>query len=299
MTGWMYFTSEDSSYYKEKKAEESWPPRFWKFVLQTAEDPACEVAFADVRRLGRIRLIDCDGKAIRQTAPLSKNGPDPMADRGIVTKEWLMEKARSKRIPIKAFLLDQSIISGIGNWVGDEILFDAKIHPEQTSNSLSDAQLTQLHKSVLSVCSIAVDTLAESSKFPETWLMKHRWNKGKKGQNKLPNGQTIKFLTVGGRTSAFVPSVQKMTGPVAADVEDSGEENGSEGESKSVQRKRKAGKEPPAEGGPGKEAKAEVKQEPDAGKKANKKKVKVSAEANGSSENTPVGRRRSARVSGL
>lgn len=69
------------------------------------------------------------------------------------------------------------------------------------------------------VCSTAVELLAESDKFPETWLFKHRWGKGKKDDpKKLPNGAKIEFLTVGGRTSAVVPSVQKKAGKVAADV---------------------------------------------------------------------------------
>jgi len=48
--------------------------------------------------------------------------------------------------------------------------------------------------------------------------MKHRWNKGKKNANVLPNGDKIIHLKVGGRTSAVVPNVQKKTGPVAGDV---------------------------------------------------------------------------------
>jgi formamidopyrimidine-DNA glycosylase len=63
--------------------------------------------------------------------------------------------------------------------------------------------------------------LAESEKFPEHWLFKHRWGKGKKNKpSALPNGEKIVFLTVGGRTSAVVPSVQKKTGPVAKDIGD-------------------------------------------------------------------------------
>jgi formamidopyrimidine-DNA glycosylase len=50
--------------------------------------------------------------------------------------------------------------------------------------------------------------------------MKHRWNKGKKGANVLPNGDKIIHLKVGGRTSAVVPNVQKKTGPVAGDVKE-------------------------------------------------------------------------------
>ena len=99
----------------------------------------------------------------------------------------------------------------------DEILFHARIHPEQYTGSFSDAQLDQLHKSLLHICAIAVETLADQEKFPKEWLMKYRWGKGQKG-NKLPTGEAITFLTVGGRTSAVVPSLQKKSGPVAGDV---------------------------------------------------------------------------------
>jgi formamidopyrimidine-DNA glycosylase len=71
------------------------------------------------------------------------------------------------------------------------------------------------------VCSTSVDLLADSDKFPEDWLFKHRWNKSKKNQTSvLPNGNKIVFLTVGGRTSAVVPAVQKKTGPVAKEIDD-------------------------------------------------------------------------------
>lgn len=71
---------------------------------------------------------------------------------------------------------------------------------------------------MMSICQTAVDLLADSSKFPDDWMFKHRWGKGKKdGPTALPNGEKITFLTVGGRTSCVVPSVQKKTGAVAGD----------------------------------------------------------------------------------
>lgn len=101
----------------------------------------------------------------------------------------------------------------------DEVLYHAKLHPEQYSDTFSDAQLKQLRESILYVCQTAVDLLADSSKFPEEWLFNHRWGKGKKDAPKsLPNGEKITFLTVGGRTSCVVPSVQKKTGAVAGDL---------------------------------------------------------------------------------
>lgn len=61
--------------------------------------------------------------------------------------------------------------------------------------------------------------LGDSTKFPDDWLFNHRWGKGKKdAPGTLPNGAKITFLTVGGRTSCVVPSVQKKTGAVAGEI---------------------------------------------------------------------------------
>ncbi|KAJ9307504.1 hypothetical protein DTO217A2_2976 [Paecilomyces variotii] len=222
MAGWMKIRDADTYYYRTDKPEDKdWPPKYWKFLLETDEDPKTEAAFVDFRRLARIRLVDCPADDIRKHSPLKENGPDPVADKDTVTEEWLKEKVKSKKVPIKALLLDQANISGIGNWMGDEILYHAKIHPEQYSNTLTDDQIKELHSSIHYVCDTSVELLADSEKFPEDWLFKHRWGKGKKNKPAvLPNGEKIVYLTVGGRTSAVVPSVQKKTGPVAKDVSD-------------------------------------------------------------------------------
>ncbi|KAL8937664.1 MAG: hypothetical protein Q9216_004316 [Gyalolechia sp. 2 TL-2023] len=230
MAGWWKIRNLETAYYRPTKPQEDvWPPKYWKFTLETASDdpkqPKSEHAFVDFRRFARIRLVDCAAEDLRNVSPLKDNGPDPVVDKDILTEEWLVQKLQSKHVPVKALLLDQANISGIGNWVGDELLLDAKIHPEQYSNTLMPAQMKQLHKSIHYVCSTSVELLAESDKFPEHWLFKHRWGKGKKDDpQRLPNGEKIKFITVGGRTSAIVPSVQKKTGDVAADIKDDEDE---------------------------------------------------------------------------
>ena len=233
MTGWMKFDCEDSAYYKQAKEvdrpKEPWPPKYAKFLwkceaetIDGKDREAVEAAFVDARRLARIRLVDCEADKIRDASPLKENGPDPVRDREIVTVEWLSSLLGRKRVPVKALLLDQANLSGIGNWVADEVLYQARIHPEQYSNSLSEKQLGDLHEALHSVCTTAVDTLADSKQFPDTWLMKYRWNKGKaKDANVLPNGDKIVHLTVGGRTSAIVPARQKKTAAVAGDVDSS------------------------------------------------------------------------------
>ena len=123
-------------------------------------------------------------------------------------------------------------------------MYNARIHPEQYSNTLSTVQISQLHQSIHYVCGLAVRTLADSNKFPEEWLFKHRWVKGKKDAPKtLPNGSKFVFLTVGGRTSAVVPSVQKKTGPVKKDIEVDGDthDDGETGEEKDAEAPSKKG----------------------------------------------------------
>lgn len=120
----------------------------------------------------------------------------------------------------------------------DEILWNARIHPEQLSNTLTDAQMAELHRALLYVTKFAVDVEADSTKFPDDWLMLHRW-KGKKG-NVLPSGEKIDFVKVGSRTSAFVPSLQRLPG--AKEVKEVKEDEEEEVKEKPKPRKRKAAK---------------------------------------------------------
>ncbi|KAI1629475.1 formamidopyrimidine-DNA glycosylase [Exophiala viscosa] len=246
MSGWLKIKDEHTYYYRPKSGEEEepWPPKFMKFLLETKPENGqekVEAAFVDMRRFARVRLVDCEASEIRNVTPLKENGPDPVIDKDVVTVAWLKEKCNAKKVPIKAMLLDQANISGIGNWVGDEIMYNAKMHPEQYANTLSDEQISQLHKSIHYVCSTAVDLLAESEKFPDDWLFKHRWGKGKKNaSNALPNGEKIAFLTVGGRTSAVVPSIQKKTGPVAKEMDEAEVVDGEDAPKKAKGKKRKA-----------------------------------------------------------
>ena len=120
MAGWFEIRNVETTFRKAIKAKDDsiWPPKSWKFSFETAEEPKYEAAFVDLRRFGRVRLIDCAAEDIRKVSPLKENGPDPVVDREIVTEQWLAENLRKKKLHVKTFLLDQAIISGIGNWVG-------------------------------------------------------------------------------------------------------------------------------------------------------------------------------------
>ncbi|KAI1263216.1 formamidopyrimidine-DNA glycosylase [Xylariaceae sp. FL1019] len=237
MTGWIHIRGSQTAYtrYAERHANEAeiWPPKFWKFHLETEGENPVAVAFTDARRFGRIRLVDCEADEIRKHTPLVENGPDPVQDRERFTEEYFRAKMRKRHVPVKALLLDQSMISGIGNWVGDEIMYQARFHPEQYCDSFSDEEIATLYKAVCYVCDTAVGVLGDSDKFPEDWLFNWRWSKGKKdGETVLPNGEEIKFLTVGGRTSCVVPSRQRKTGRTVEGVEEDGPDVKEEGKSR-------------------------------------------------------------------
>ncbi|KAI9891174.1 MAG: hypothetical protein M1814_003017 [Vezdaea aestivalis] len=245
MTGWIDYNNEETWYYRKPDADgvvKAWPPRFWKFVIETA-DGGPKAALTDPRRLARARLIDCVGSKIRTLPPLSANGPDPVRDKALITPEWIKTQLGERRVPIKAWLLDQANISGVGNWVADEVLYGARIHPAAPCASLSDAQLEALREQLLGVTGKAVEVLSDSEKFPEHWIMRHRWGKGKHG-NKLPSGESLSFVTVGGRTSAVVTARQKMgqkgkeTGVKAEAAEDEDEQDPEEKPSTPVKKRK-------------------------------------------------------------
>jgi len=219
MTGMLQIRGKIPVHYREapRKTSTEWPPRFMKFVLHlgsTSSDDGdiTEVAFLDARRLGRIRLC----KAPLAEPPISDMGFDPILSMPDLAN--FGSRVLKRTCPIKALLLDQSFSAGVGNWVADEVLYHARVHPEQRCNTLSEEQIEALHGQISYVCTFAVKVNADDSKFPDNWLFKHRWGKGKKGKEKassilkLPDGQpaTIKWITVGGRTSAYVSELQRV-----------------------------------------------------------------------------------------
>ncbi|KAJ1309696.1 hypothetical protein OPQ81_006461 [Rhizoctonia solani] len=215
MTGMVQVKGEEPTWYRRRNKDLSadvWPPpRFLKFIIHfssTDTQPATQLAFIDARRLGRIRLA----REPLKEHPISELGFDPILSMPKLDEFKAMVLKRT--CPVKALLLDQSFSAGVGNWVADEILFQSRIHPEQRASTLSGTQIQTMYNQTKLVCETAVAVNADSSQFPKDWLFKYRWGKGEKNKTDmiLPNGEKarIKWLTVGGRTSALVEQLQKM-----------------------------------------------------------------------------------------
>ena len=110
--------------------------------------------FSDRRRLGKIWLAD-DADTV-----VCKLGPEPL-DKGF-TPAILRQRLSRHHIPIKAALLDQSIVAGIGNMYADEALFAARIHPLRKADELSAKQVQTLHNSIRRVLEAAIGSKGAS-----------------------------------------------------------------------------------------------------------------------------------------
>jgi formamidopyrimidine-DNA glycosylase len=106
------------------------------------------LVFSDRRRLGKIWLVD-DADAI-----VRKLGPEPF-DRGFTAKA-LQEKLSRHHMSVKAALLNQCIVAGIGNMYADEALFAARIHPLRKADSLSPKEVQTLHRCIRKVLRAAI-----------------------------------------------------------------------------------------------------------------------------------------------
>jgi formamidopyrimidine-DNA glycosylase len=155
------------------------------------------LAFDDQRKFGEIELID-NVDELLQTRRL---GPDALQ----LSSSQFKAILGKRRGAIKAILLNQQLIAGIGNLYADEILFRARMHPGTEASRLSDKDLSRLFRAMHNVLEKVIALKTDFNCLPKSWLLAHR---GKRGR--CPRcGRALKFATIGGRTSWFCAHCQK------------------------------------------------------------------------------------------
>ncbi|MHC4989858.1 MAG: Fpg/Nei family DNA glycosylase [Planctomycetota bacterium] len=181
------------------RPQESWPPRFAKIRL--VFDDGGELAMTNKRRLGRIRLhTDPLGEP-----PIRDLGFDPLLD--LPTPARFVELLHRRSAIMKALLLDQSFAAGVGNWIADEILYQARIDPRRTADSLTATEARRVRQKLKLVVETAVGVNAAKDRFPRSWLFHRRW--GRDPQAVTGRGERITHITIAGRSTAWVPDVQR------------------------------------------------------------------------------------------
>src|SRR5882724_4355368 len=183
----------------ERDPGDAWPPRFAK--LRLTFDDGGELVMTDARRLGRIRLR-ADPRA---EPPVSGLGFDALL--GLPAPARFADLLAGRSAPIKALLLDQSFAAGVGNWIADEALYQARIDPRRRAGTLKDDEIRRLRTALARVIAVSVRARNDSDRYPRTWLFHDRWGRNPKAYT--ARGEKIRHDTIGGRTTAWVPSVQR------------------------------------------------------------------------------------------
>jgi formamidopyrimidine-DNA glycosylase len=168
------------------------------------------LVFTDPRLFGRVRFYRGAGVPdwwSRLPASLTSESFTPAALRAFLQ--------RHRAAPIKAVLLLQSGFPGVGNWMADEILWRAGLHPGSSTERLSDAKMAKLWHEVRNVCRQALKHVSpDFSDPPRGWLFHQRWEKG----GRCPKDSTpLMRGTIGGRTTAWCPKCQGAGGKQKAE----------------------------------------------------------------------------------
>jgi formamidopyrimidine-DNA glycosylase len=106
-------------------------------------DDGSRLGYRDVRRFGTWLVLE-PGEVEPYLA--AKNGPEPLGRR--FTTAWLAGQLARRRAPLKAVLLDQRVVAGLGNIYADEALWRARLSPERPANGLGADEVARLRRAV-------------------------------------------------------------------------------------------------------------------------------------------------------
>lgn len=140
----------EGKYYYQKQLD----PIDWKHVLLVIDlDNGYQLRYHDTRRFGTFHLQN--QKEYQSLKPYTNIGPEPWDS--LVTIEYLQQKWKNKKQPVKTALLDQTIISGLGNIYVNEVLFAAKIHPETPVNKLNNQELKAIIDNAIKILTLSIE----------------------------------------------------------------------------------------------------------------------------------------------
>lgn len=167
-----------------------------------------ELRYRDIRRFGSVELFPDESSVVEYLG--AKLGPEPF---NIPAKPFA-EAIQGSTRNLKALLLDQGIVAGVGNIYADEALFAAKLHPKSRGRDLTSSQVKKLREAISAVIEKAVqgrgstirDYVGGSGLRGE---YQHELTAyGRTGEPCLRCGKPITMLRVAGRSSHFCPSCQ-------------------------------------------------------------------------------------------
>jgi formamidopyrimidine-DNA glycosylase len=128
------------------------PRKAHTHLLFDLDEPTMQLRFRDVRRFGSATLFSSD-EEVEASFAASGLGPEPF---GLDPVYWRRRMASTSRC-LKAVLLDQGVVAGVGNIYADEALFEARLHPSLIASALGDEAADRLRQAVASVLNRAIE----------------------------------------------------------------------------------------------------------------------------------------------
>lgn len=169
-------------------------------------DGGKQLRFSDSRKLGKVYLTN-DIQTITH-----KLGPEPLEAQ--FTVDVFKALLQNRRRVLKALLLDQTFIAGVGNIYADEALFRAQIHPLRLSDSLTDDEITRLYTAIQDALNAGITYEGASINWyrkpdgSQGESQKHFFVYGRTNQPCFHCGQTIHKIRVAQRGTHFCPNCQ-------------------------------------------------------------------------------------------
>jgi len=173
-------------------------------------DDRSDVAYRDVRRFGTWLLLEPEEVEPYLAVRL---GPEPLEDD--FTPEFLRERLRGRRAPLKAAVLDQRTVAGLGNIYADEALWRARLHPRREAGTLRRPQLELLHGTIREALELGIARQGSTLRDYRTpdgapGTMQHEFAVyGRLGEPCDRCGTPIERIVVGGRGTWFCPRCQR------------------------------------------------------------------------------------------
>ena len=172
-----------------------------------------DLRYHDTRKFGRMNLIKKEELATAEE--IAKQGLEPGDEN--LTAKYLIDKFKKKRLPIKTVLLDQTIISGLGNIYANEVLFAAGIDPLKKACDVSLEEASRIVTESNRIIKAAIkmggttiksytSSLGVTGRFQQ-YLCVHK----REGMPCLKCGTTILNMKVNGRSTYFCPKCQEVT----------------------------------------------------------------------------------------
>ncbi len=162
--------------------------------------------FNDPRALGKIHLYARE----EIDAEMAKLGVEPLSR--TFRPQTLREAARGSRMPVKLFLMDQSVVAGLGNISAAEALFRAGIDPRKPAGRISPGRILRLHAEIVRVLRHAVQSASIAYKSPRRFEEAESFPNAvydREGEECGNCGRIIRRIQQGGRSTYFCPGCQK------------------------------------------------------------------------------------------